>query len=122
MEKILLTKLENNLPDIITLDVEMPKMDGITALREIKKMNINIPVIVLSSISQKGPHLTMECLEAGAFDFLPKPSGAISLDINKVKVELVQKIRMAYEKSSVQSRIIARPTQIENKVISEEIM
>lgn len=111
----LLIKLQNNLPDIITLDVEMPKMDGITALREIKKMNISIPVIVLSSVSQKGPHLTMECLEAGAFDFLPKPSGAISLDINKVKVELVEKIRMAYEKPSLQSRAIARPAQIESK-------
>lgn len=112
----LLTKLQNNLPDIITLDVEMPKMDGISALREMKKMNINIPVIVLSSISQKGPHLTMECLEAGAFDFLPKPSGAISLDINKVKVDLVQKIRLAYEKSAVQSRVAVRPVPVENKV------
>lgn len=113
----LLTKLQNNLPDIITLDVEMPKMDGITALREMKKNNVNIPVIVLSSVSQKGPQLTMECLEAGAFDFLPKPSGAISLDINKVKVGLVQKIRMAYEKSAVQSRPIVRPAPVENRIV-----
>jgi two-component system chemotaxis response regulator CheB len=111
----LLTKLKSNLPDIITLDVEMPKIDGITALKEIKKMDINIPVIVLSSVSQKGPHLTMECLEAGAFDFLPKPSGAISLDISKVKVDLVQKIRMAYEKPAVQPRKPSKPMQIESK-------
>jgi two-component system, chemotaxis family, protein-glutamate methylesterase/glutaminase len=113
----LLTKLQNNLPDIITLDVEMPKMDGIKALKEMKKNNVNIPVIVLSSVSQKGPQLTMECLEAGAFDFLPKPSGAISLDINKVKVGLVQKIRMAYEKSAVQSRPIVRPVPVENRIV-----
>lgn len=94
----LLTKLPKIMPDIITLDVEMPKMDGITALKEMKKLNVNIPVIVLSSISQRGPELTMECLEAGAFDFLPKPSGAISLDINKVKADLVQKIRLANER------------------------
>jgi Chemotaxis response regulator containing a CheY-like receiver domain and a methylesterase domain len=118
----LLTKLQNNLPDIITLDVEMPKMDGITALRQMKKNNINIPVIVLSSISQKGPHLTMECLEAGAFDFLPKPSGSISLDINKVKMGLVQKIRLAYEKSAVQSRTIARPAPIENRTVKRNNM
>lgn len=111
----LLAKIKSNLPDIITLDVEMPKMDGITALRELKKMNINIPVIVLSSVSQKGPQLTMECLEAGAFDFLPKPSGAISLDINKVKVDLVQKIRLANEKMPIQSRPVAKPIQTENK-------
>lgn len=112
----LLTKLQNDLPDVITLDVEMPKMDGIKALREMKKNNINIPVIVLSSISQKGPQLTMECLEAGAFDFLPKPSGSISLDINKVKMDLVQKIRMAYEKSAVQSRTIVKPVTVENRI------
>ncbi|KZL94045.1 protein-glutamate methylesterase/protein-glutamine glutaminase [Clostridium magnum] len=113
----LLTKLQNNLPDVITLDVEMPKMDGIKALKEMKKNNINIPVIVLSSVSQKGPQLTMECLEAGAFDFLPKPSGAISLDINKVKIGLIQRIRLAYEKSKVQARPIVRPAAVENRAI-----
>jgi len=106
-------KLQNNLPDVITLDVEMPKMDGIRALKEMKKNNINIPVIVLSSVSQKGPQLTMECLDAGAFDFLPKPSGAISLDINKVKLDLIQKIRLAYEKPKVQGKTIVKPAQVE---------
>ncbi|MEY7998826.1 chemotaxis response regulator protein-glutamate methylesterase [Clostridium sp. Mt-5] len=85
-----------NMPDIITLDVEMPKMDGITALGELKKRDINVPVIVLSSISKEGTKLTMECLEAGAFDFLPKPSGTISLDIDKVRIELIKKIKAAY--------------------------
>ncbi len=95
----LLSKLEKNSPDTITLDVEMPKMDGITALKEMKRKNFDIPVIMLSSISTKGTELTMECLEAGAFDFIPKPSGTISLDINKVKSDLVQKIRLASSKS-----------------------
>lgn len=113
----LLAKLQNNLPDVVTLDVEMPKMDGIKALKEMKKSNINIPVIVLSSVSQKGPQLTMECLEAGAFDFLPKPSGAISLDINKVKTGLVQKIRLAYEKSKVQGKPIVKSAPVENRVV-----
>lgn len=112
----LLAKLANNLPDIITLDVEMPKIDGITALKELKKINIHVPVIVLSSVSQKGSNMTMECLEAGAFDFLPKPSGSISLDINKVKVDLVQKIRLAYEKGAIHNKSIAKPIKNETKV------
>ncbi|MCC9293878.1 chemotaxis response regulator protein-glutamate methylesterase [Clostridium sp. MT-14] len=99
-----LDKLSTNfwkgMPDIITLDVEMPKMDGITALGELKKRGIEIPVIVLSSISKEGTKLTMECLEAGAFDFLPKPSGTISLDINKVQAELIKKIKAAYRNVS----------------------
>jgi two-component system chemotaxis response regulator CheB len=95
----LLEKIETLKPDIITLDVEMPKLNGIEALLEMKKRRIDIPVIMLSSVSSKGPMLTMQCLEAGAFDFIPKPSGEISLDISKVKSELAEKINMAYEKS-----------------------
>lgn len=98
-----LLKLAKEAPDVITLDVEMPKMDGIISLKELKKKRINIPVIVLSSITTRGAQLTMDCLEAGAFDFLPKPSGTISLDINKVKNDLVEKIRMA------NSRIVKEP-------------
>jgi two-component system chemotaxis response regulator CheB len=93
----LFEKLPRTSCQVITLDVEMPVMDGITALKEVKKRNSGLQVIMLSSMSNKGPQLTMECLENGAFDFIPKPSGAISLDINKVKDELVQKIRAAYD-------------------------
>jgi two-component system chemotaxis response regulator CheB len=84
-----------NMPDIITLDVEMPRMDGITALREMKSRNINIPTIVLSSSSTSSTKLTMDCLQEGAFDFIQKPSGPISLDINKVQYELIKKIKMS---------------------------
>lgn len=97
----LLSKLETQNPDVITLDVEMPKMNGIEALKELKLRNINIPVIMLSSISKRGAELTMECLEAGAFDFIPKPSGSISLDIDKVLDDLTEKIRLAYNKKSL---------------------
>lgn len=91
----LLNRINQVNPDVITLDVQMPVMDGITALRELKKRGIYIPVIVLSSISSKETQLTMECLEAGAFDFLSKPSGTISLDITKVKDELIMKVKAA---------------------------
>lgn len=96
----LLEKIDKYMPDVITLDVEMPKMDGIATLKELKDKNYNIPVIMLSSISQRGTSLTIECLEKGAFDFIPKPSGAISLDIQKVAEELISKIRIAYNKGN----------------------
>ena len=95
----LLKKLQKVEPDIITLDVEMPVMGGIEALRELKNRNINIPVIVLSSVSSKAASSTMECLEAGAFDFISKPSGQISLDIDKVKNNLLERIKLAVEKN-----------------------
>jgi two-component system, chemotaxis family, protein-glutamate methylesterase/glutaminase len=101
-------KISKHNPNVITLDVEMPVMDGITALKEIKKRRLNIPVIMLSSVSVKGTALTMECLETGAFDFVSKPSGSISLDINKVKIELIEKIRMAYERENTITAVIER--------------
>ncbi|MBQ1983756.1 MAG: chemotaxis response regulator protein-glutamate methylesterase [Spirochaetaceae bacterium] len=61
-------------PDIIILDIEMPEMNGIEFLKERKRLNIDIPVIVLSSIAQEGASVTMQCLALGASDFLTKPS------------------------------------------------
>jgi two-component system, chemotaxis family, protein-glutamate methylesterase/glutaminase len=118
----LLLRLKDIKPDVITLDVEMPKMDGITALKQMKAMHINIPVIVLSSLSKQGAHLTMECLEAGAFDFLPKPSGSISLDLNKVQDELVEKVRLASnrKRTVVKKEVPSSKTLSENPRVSIE--
>ncbi|MBU3190723.1 protein-glutamate methylesterase/protein-glutamine glutaminase [Clostridium bowmanii] len=115
----LLAKIRYKMPDIITLDIEMPKMDGIVTLKQMKKNNINIPVIMLSSISKTGTELTMECLELGAFDFIAKPSGAISLDINKVKEELVEKIKLAFMQSEGKNTIMYQKnvkTQVAHKL------
>jgi two-component system chemotaxis response regulator CheB len=114
-------KINKYNPNVITLDVEMPIMDGITALREMKRRNQSIPVIMLSSVSQRGTALTMECLDAGAIDFVSKPSGSISLDINKVKDELVSKIRMANEKESTTPTVITERVQPVRKNLTNKI-
>lgn len=111
------------IPDVITLDVEMPIINGIETLKILQKSNIKIPVIMLSSLTRVGADTTMECLELGAFDFIAKPSGSISLDIDKVKEELVDKIRMAKNSMiSIDSKIIKfeesskiKSTKITNK-------
>jgi len=115
----LLTKITNKIPDVITMDIEMPKMDGIKALKELKRMNIKVPVIMISSISKTGTELTMECLEQGAFDFIAKPSGAISLDINKVKDELVEKIKLAFMQSEGKNTQENTATTIRNRITSK---
>lgn len=123
----LLKKLAIISPDVITMDVEMPIMDGITALKELKMKEIKKPVIMLSSVSKQGTALTMECLQAGAFDFLPKPSGSISLDIDKVKDQLVEKIRAAYThitlyKQNNEPRVIKKhEVKHENKILDKNI-
>lgn len=60
-------------PDVITLDVEMPSMDGIEVLEEIARMQIDVGVIMLSSLTYEGGELTVKALQLGAFDFIPKP-------------------------------------------------
>lgn len=88
-----LQKLPKLNPDVIVLDLEMPEMNGIEFLKEKKKQNIEIPVIILSSIAQKGAQVTIEALALGASDFIMKPSGAISEDIGKVRDNLIKLIR-----------------------------
>ena len=82
-----LEKLPILQPDVIILDIEMPEMNGIEFLKERKLRNIDIPVIVLSSIAREGASVTMQCLGLGAADFLTKPSSD-SGDLNDVAKNL----------------------------------
>ena len=82
-------------PDVITMDVEMPKMNGIEAVRQIMAEK-PMPIVMLSGITKKNADVTLEALANGAFDFVTKPSGTLSLDIEKVKEELIAKIKSAY--------------------------
>lgn len=120
----LLEKLEKEKPHVITLDVQMPIMNGLDALKELKKREINIPVIVLSSVSEKDTQLTMECLARGAFDFIPKPSGQISLDINKVHDFLLEKIRLAFNQKKLKNEAEKIPISMikDNMSITKEKM
>jgi two-component system chemotaxis response regulator CheB len=79
-------------PDIVTMDVEMPRMDGITALKHIMA-NTPVPVIMVSSLTVEGAHVTLEALEHGAVDFIPKNLADLSLNILKLKEILIDKIK-----------------------------
>ncbi len=81
-------------PDVITMDVNMPGQDGITALQYIIYEKI-CPVIMVSSLTQEGALTTFEALELGAFDFVAKPGGTVSGEMEKVAGELLEKIKLA---------------------------
>lgn len=86
-----LAKIKEMNADVVTLDVEMPVMDGITTLKEI--MNTNpLPVVMLSSVTSEGATKTVQAISNGAVDFISKPSGSISLDIDKIKDEIIAKV------------------------------
>lgn len=79
-------------PDVITLDIEMPRMDGLTALRRIMNENPT-PVMMISSLTTEGAEATLEALSLGAVDFIPKQLSFVALDIVKIKEELLAKIK-----------------------------
>jgi Chemotaxis response regulator containing a CheY-like receiver domain and a methylesterase domain len=90
-------------PDVITMDVEMPRMDGITAVREIMSRKPK-PVLMISSVTKEGAETTLRALDAGAMDFIAKPASRVSLDIIHLERDILDKVR-AVAKRRVPSRL-----------------
>lgn len=93
--KIALSKIEQTPPDVVTMDIEMPEMDGLTAVSEIRKKNTRLPIIMFSTLSQRAARETLEALARGANDYVTKPSnvGSAALAIQRVREELLPKIK-----------------------------
>lgn len=89
----LIEKVEDINPDLITLDVHMRDLDGLSTLKELKRMGKSYPIIMLSSATTEGSEITLECLDNGAITFINKPSGSISLDIAKIQQRLIDEIK-----------------------------
>lgn len=88
-----LEKIKELRPDVITLDIDMPVMDGISAIRHIM-IESPLPVVVLSSLFSDGS-ITFEALRLGVVDFVPKPSGAVSPDIGTAKRQIIDRLKIA---------------------------
>lgn len=88
-----LKKLKRDDIDIIMLDIEMPGMNGLEFLKMRRELNIDIPVVMLSSLGATKPEITIQALDLGAKDFIVKPSGSISMDIEKVGKEIIAAIK-----------------------------
>ena len=104
-------------PDVICLDVEMPRMDGITFLKRLMHY-MPIPVIMVSSLTQAGAKTTLEALEAGAVDFVAKPHSNIYDGKDEMRDELIAKIKVA-SKAKVQQRILRNIQQANTTSLAE---
>lgn len=93
--RIALTKLPTVKPDLVILDVEMPEMDGLETLTEIRKRQPRLPVIMFSSLTERGAAVTLEALALGANDYVAKPSnsGNMTIALQRVRDELIPRIK-----------------------------
>src|SRR5437868_1759161 len=88
------TMAESLKPDVISMDINMPHVDGLQATAEIMTTNPK-PIVIVSSESKEGAASTLKALELGAIEFVAKPSSGIDLDMQSVKDDLLRKVRMA---------------------------
>ncbi|MFN3505791.1 MAG: chemotaxis response regulator protein-glutamate methylesterase [Caldimicrobium sp.] len=92
-------------PDVITLDIEMPEMDGLTALKLLKAEKNPAKVIMFSSLTQEGAKATIEALALGAYDFVPKPSTKSFIEsVKKIEEELIPKIKSVKPETAIITR------------------
>ncbi len=101
-------KIKKLNPDVLTLDVEMPRMDGLTFLRNLMRLR-PMPVVMISTLTEKGAAVTLEALELGAVDFVAKPKVDVSNSLNAYAEDIIAKVRMA-------ARAKVRPLQEKKKV------
>ncbi len=102
--KIALSRIKSLKPDLVTLDVEMPEMNGLEVLQEIKSQGLQTDCLVVSSLTETGGELTIKCLELGAFDFIPKPDqDSTEENIHALTGSLTQKLRAFKRRKEIRS-------------------
>lgn len=89
-----LQRIKDVNPDVVTMDIEMPIMDGLTALKIIMK-EIPVPVLMLSGLTKEGADATIKALDLGAVDFIPKPGNIFKVNVDEMKEEIYKKINIA---------------------------
>jgi two-component system chemotaxis response regulator CheB len=93
--RVALEKIPECKPDVITLDLEMPEMDGLTLLDELRKRHSRLPVVVFSTLTERGAKAALDALSRGASDYVCKPSGSRSVQatLERIRAELLPKLR-----------------------------
>lgn len=94
--RVALQKLPQLAPDVVTMDIEMPEMDGLQTLTELRKTHPKLPVIMFSTLTERGGQATLEALARGATDYVTKPAnvGGINEGLARVREELIPKVRV----------------------------
>ncbi|PCJ23936.1 MAG: chemotaxis response regulator protein-glutamate methylesterase [SAR86 cluster bacterium] len=115
-------KIKQLSPDVLTLDVEMPRMDGVTFLGNLMRLR-PMPVIMVSSLTAKGAEVTLRALELGAVDFITKPGGDLVHGLKDYSAEIIAKVKVAAcAKVRTYNRSIVKPMKIEAKLSADAVL
>ena len=93
--KAALEKVDQLVPDAVTLDVEMPIMDGVTAVRHLRRKHPRLPVVMFSTLTERGAEATLDALAAGASDYVTKPAnvGSVAQSMENIRTQLIPKLK-----------------------------
>lgn len=123
--KIAFSKIKTLKPDLLTLDIEMPVMNGIEVLAEIKKSGLNVGAIMLSTLTSEGGDMTLKALELGAFDFILKPQSKNQLEGKNQIKQAIEPMIKAYARSLTAPNLLrksiiqrSKPNKLQNKLSS----
>lgn len=116
--------------DIILVDINMPKMDGVQFLKELNKYRIHIPVLVVSSIASESANETIEALALGAFDFVKKPNGTLGQETEDFKKHLLLRVNLALglledketDGGSLQQSFVIKPQSNRKKTVNKRLV
>ena len=113
-----LANVQSFRPDVVTLDVNMPELDGLSCLEQLSRTGSEARVVMVSSLTEKGAEVTLRALELGAVDFVAKPDGTVSLSIDRIRPQLVHKVRAAARARprraiGLRERVVARRVELE---------
>jgi len=109
-----LAKVDEHRPDVVTLDIEMPNLDGLGALTKIREKHPRMPVIMFSTLTERGASATLEALSKGASDYVTKPSntGSVREGLESVREQLLPRIRALAGMRQIAPDVRAKPTPV----------
>ncbi len=114
--------MRNAWPDVITLDIEMPRMNGIEFLRKVMAAKPT-PVVMISTLTKKGAAITLEALNIGAVDYIPKPEIASWHELDTIKANVIEKVRSATRSNLRRPKIMVKPVKVaESREVSSGML